>query len=250
MKRNERFLKTFFLALSATLIMKHETLDVRASDNEKAIFKEYHSDEEIEKEKIYRFEHQIEDDVELIDLSNKQLIKTICGDETKYYLCSEEYSYIKENVNQESIKELFQGTPSESCLNSKKSKYIKEPIIISTEYTDLTNTENKFIIRKESINVYNGFPSEKNDDLICWGDITTYCQTITGETYTEYKSFDVPTQKTSTYYDIEPETFIAICDTKKELKDIWEDEFITPEDLEYVVSSLNGDIPIYAKKIN
>lgn len=237
MKRNEKILKTLLFTLSSILIMRNESLNVKASNDTKV------------KENKYRYEHQIEEDVELIDLSNKDLIKTEYDGKTKYYICSREQTYIDEKVNQENIKKLFKDTPPENYLNSNKPKYVKKPIIDITEYTDLTNEENKFTICRESVNVYNGFPSNENSELIFWGDINTYSQTITNETYIEYYSFDVSTQKISRHYDNEPEVFISIC-SKELLKEIYQDDYITREDLVYVVDLLNGDVPIYTKAIH
>lgn len=96
------------------------------------------------------------------------------------------------------------------------------------------------------MNIYNNFPSSKNSELIFWGDINTYSQTITNEVYVEYYSFDVPTQKISILYDNEPDTHFSVCSNDL-LKEVWEDDYITFKDLECVIDLLNNNIPIYRK---
>lgn len=236
MKKSKKILKNSLLALSSILLIRNASLNVNASNDK-------------EKENKYRYEHQIEDNVELIDLSNKYLIKTESENKIKYYLCSMEEQYLDEKVTQENIHDLFQNTPAEDYLNSNKPKYIKKPIVTIKEYTDLTNSGNKFVIYEKSIDVYDGFPSSENKELICWGDIKTYSQTISNETYTEYRSFDVPTQQFLVQYENNPEMYISVCSNKEELlTEIWQDDYIIQEDLEYVVDLLNGEIPTYTRK--
>lgn len=234
--KKRKLLKNSLLALSSLLLIRNTSLNVNASNDK-------------EKENEYRYEHQIDDDVELIDLSNKYLIKTECENKIKYYMCSMEEQYLDEKVTQKNIYELFQNTLAEDYLNSNKPKYTTKPIVTITEYTDLTNSDNKFVIYEKSIDVYNGFPSSENKDLICWGDIKTYSQTISNETYTEYCSFDVPTQQFSVQYENNPEMYISVCSNKEELlTEIWQDNYITQEDLEYAMDLLNGEIPTYTRK--
>lgn len=235
MKNKRKVLRTSLFTLSAILTLTTQSLKVNAYNTKTA-------------ENKYRLEHHIDEDVELINLDNTILLKMQNESGTKYYLCSVEYDYYDKEITQDSIHKLFQNTPSEMYLNKNSTKYARA-YHHTRKFTDLLDDNNIFTINTESIDIYDGIPSNKNAELVCWGDINTYSQTITNDMYTEYYSFDVSTQKSSTQYETTSKQLVSICRNKEEiLEEYYKENYIIKDDLETVMSSLNGEIYIRIKE--
>lgn len=205
-------------------------------------------------EEEYRIEHDIDEDIELIDVSNKQLIKVETNRETKYYLCNEEVDYnYDDKYSMEEIVNLFK-IPEADFLSSKRTKLIDVSIPSTKNYIDVLNEDNRFTIYSKDVDIFEGIYSEgkwvnkKEATLICWGDIDTYSSTITDEVYTRYSVFDVASQQfTTNYYSLEPEMKISVY-YGEEIDEIRDKGYMTKEEIQMKINNLNSKNKVYVKR--
>ncbi len=241
MTKKKFILRESLIALSAVVLLSSNTANAKAAEQKPT-------------EQEYRNEHQIDEDINLLDLSSYrfQFIKVENDNESKYYFCvaNDIYTEVEEKVSSESVESLFKNTPSENYMNSDSSKYLQKPIIITTVYTDIFDSNNKFYIHTTLIDVFDKAPSNRDAQLICWGDIKTFSSTISDEVYTEYYSFDVPTQQTTIQYNVKPQFKISCEYVSFVLGELYPENYITEDDLEDLLSVLNGEIPRLIKEKN
>lgn len=233
-RRKRKILQTSLIALSMSLYLQANILEVNAKNKYKR-----------SAEEKFRIEHHIDKDVELIDLRDKVLLKLESTEETKFYLCDMLVNTFSWEVTLNDIQELFQDTSSELFLKSVQLENIKNIGGLQKEFIDVDNNQNIFTIFEKSINVYTKTSSSQKNELICWGDIKTYSNTVTGNCYTEYFSFDVPTQQVSKKYVENYDEKITIC---YDLRNIWEEDYIIREDLDILMDNLNSGVYILKLK--
>lgn len=234
MENNKKALKKAMLL--TTFALTSGALSMQASAEDK-----------MQTEENYRIECE---DIDLVDLSDKKLIKVETNGEAKYYFCQkQEEFHWDDTYSFDEIIEFLQ-MPKEDFLSSKRTKYLHTYTPQTDAYVDILNEENQFKIYKKSIDVYAATYIDSkwvDEKIIGWTDISTYSSTIMDETYTKYWTVDAANQTSTVTYTPEPTTKFSVC--YGEERDYFPSQgYMTKEEIQRQLNNLNNKNKVYIKR--